>query len=454
MRMIWWASMVTLIIGCDNSLESTLGFNSVTSSIGGVYFIDTLSVVSSTLLVDSLDTSSSGRVLVGAYQDPYFGKTSSHSYMQFGLLLSEETGGVEQWTISDEVLFDRAELVLYYDSYYYGDTTVNQSLSVFQLNEPITGRLIGDYDFLDTTPSLFYSYAGLYNVSETSYNPAPIASYSYRPFPGSGDSLEIVLDNSIGRAWLEYKKSNDLIVRDNSSFVNEFYGVMITNTSSANQSIIGFDAEKTKIRLWYWDQENDVRVSKYRDFPLYQAELQYNKIETDRSGTSLSSLFTNVALPSSATDGEAYIQGGSGIFTKLEFPSVNKLSNIAILQAELVITPKVGTISGNFPLPPTLSVYLVDKNNTPVDALVDEETNLILTSTLYFDEDFNIKNYYSLTMTDYLSSLINQSEEDYQLLIGVTNPGTGGTIDRTVLGTGTEDIQLKIYYTKLNSNSQ
>lgn len=454
MRMIVWVSMVTLLMGCNDSLESTLGFQGISSSFGDVYFIDTLSVVSSTVMVDSLDTSSSGRILVGSYEDEYFGQISSQSYMQFGLQLSDETGAVESWSVEDDAVFDRVELVLYYDNYYYGDTTLNQSIEVFRLSDPITGRLTGDYDYLDTTPSVFYSYSGLYNVSETNYDRTPLASYTYRPFPGSGDSLEITLDNKFGSIWLEYRKSNDLIVRENSSFINEFNGLMIAGSSGVNQSIIGFDAEKTRIRLWYYDQENDVRVSKYQDFPLYQSELQYNKIETDRSGTNLFSLEASVPLSSSATDGEVYLQGGSGVFTRLEFPSIDKLSNVAILQAELVLTPKTGTFNGKAPLPPTLSVYLADKNNIPVDALIDSETNLILTSAQYFDEDFNLKNYYSLTMTNYLSAVINESIDDYYLMIGVTNPGTGGTVDRTVLGTGKDDIQLKVYYTKLNTNSQ
>lgn len=453
MRMIVWVSMMALLMGCNDSVESTLGFQGI-SSFGDVYFIDTLSVVSSTIVVDSLDTSSSGRVLVGSYEDEYLGKTSSQSYMQFGLQLSDETGALESWSIGDDAVFDRVELVLYYDNYYYGDTTVNQSIEVFQLTDPITGRLTGDYDYLDTTPSVFYTYSGLYNVSETNYDHTPLASYTYRPFPGSGDSLEITLNNKFGSTWLEYKKLNDLIIRDNTSFVSEFNGLMIAGTDGVNQSIIGFDAEKTRIRLWYWDQENDVRVSKYQDFPLYQSELQYNKIETDRSGTILSSLEAGVPMASSSTGGEVFLQGGSGVFTRLEFPSIDKLSNVAILQAELVITPETGTFNGNTPLPPTLSVYLADQNNIPVDALVDSETNLILTSAQYFDADFNLKNYYSLTMTNYLSAVINETIDDYYLMVGVTNPGTGGTVDRAVLGTGKEDIQLKVYYTKLNTNTQ
>ena len=170
MRMIVWVSMVALLMGCNDSLESTLGFQGISSSFGDVYFIDTLSVVSSTVVVDSLDTSSSGRILIGSYEDEYFGQISSQSYMQFGLQLSDETGAVESWSVEDDAVFDRVELVLYYDNYYYGDTTLNQSIEVFQLSDPITGRLTGDYDYLDTTPSVFYSYSGLYNVSETNYD--------------------------------------------------------------------------------------------------------------------------------------------------------------------------------------------------------------------------------------------------------------------------------------------
>lgn len=455
MRVMVWVSMVMLFTGCNDSLENTIGFQGLASSFGKVYYIDTLSVVSSTVLVDSIDTSSSGRVLVGSYTDQFFGKTSSESFMQFGLQLSDESGGVVSWSVDDEATFDRVELVLYYDDYYYGDTTVNQSIDVFQLTESITGRLVGDYDFVDTTPSYFYSYAGLYNVSETAYSATPLASYSYRPYPGSGDSLEIRLDNKFGSTWLEYRKSNDLTIRDNASFINEFKGLKVTNSSSANnESIIGFDAEKTRIRLWYYDQENDVKVSKYQDFPLYQTELQYNKIETDRLGTDLASLEAGVALPASATSGEVFVQGGSGIFAKLEFPSIDQLSNVAILQMELILTPYTESLSGNEPLPPSLSVYLADENNIPVDALIDSETNLILTSARYYDSDFHLKNYYSITMTNYLTTLINGSAEGYHLMIGVTNPGTGGTTDRAVLSTGKEDIQLKVYYTKLNTDSQ
>ena len=68
-----------------------------------VYFIDTMTIKSSTFKFDSLSVSNTDRLLIGAYIDPVFGFVKSKSYVQ----LSNDV-----YTIDDDAIYDSIALIL------------------------------------------------------------------------------------------------------------------------------------------------------------------------------------------------------------------------------------------------------------------------------------------------------------------------------------------------------
>ena len=89
-----------------------------------VFYIDTLTVKTSTFKFDSIAVSSTSRLLIGAYTDPVFGLTTSKTYAQ----ITNST-----YTLSSSAVYDSVALILNYDTYFYNDTIPVQKINVYEL---------------------------------------------------------------------------------------------------------------------------------------------------------------------------------------------------------------------------------------------------------------------------------------------------------------------------------
>ncbi len=72
-------------------------------------------------------------------------------------------------------------------------------------------------------------------------------------------------------------------------------------------------------------------------------------------------------LSSSATNQQGFIQSGTGVACRIDFPNIKQLKYIAdngaIVDAELVLKPVNNTYSSKYPLADSLSVFVADKLN-------------------------------------------------------------------------------------------
>ena len=88
--------------------------------------IDTMSIDLSTLIIDSIETSSTENMLVGRYSDPELGNVVSSSYFQIGVPAST--------ALDENEIYDSLTLVLNYGDLAYGDTLQPQTLKVYRLS--------------------------------------------------------------------------------------------------------------------------------------------------------------------------------------------------------------------------------------------------------------------------------------------------------------------------------
>jgi len=140
--------------------------------------------------------------------------------------------------------------------------------------------------------------------------------------------------------WFELAKVNDQQIASVTGFLSEFKGLKISSNKDA--AVIGFDGAKAKVRVYYHISSNsEYTVNASFDLPLFQSGIQYNQFESDFSSTTLSSLQRGQSMASALTNQETFIQGGSGVITKAEFPYLHLLNelnkNVTILRASLVI---------------------------------------------------------------------------------------------------------------------
>ena len=131
---------IMFISSCTKTNEFTIGqdfFDSQTR----LQVIDTFRVELSTILLDSIKTSATKKILVGSYKDDIFGSVKCESYFDLAYEAFSE--------IEEKAVFDSSVFIIPYNGYSYGDTTSLMSLSIHMLTEKIT--LFEDTIFITTS---------------------------------------------------------------------------------------------------------------------------------------------------------------------------------------------------------------------------------------------------------------------------------------------------------------
>ncbi|MFV5698326.1 DUF4270 family protein [Flavobacterium sp. ZT3R17] len=399
-----------------------------------VILIDTLTVDVATINFDSLVTSSQSRILVGNYDDPIFGKVKSDSYFQMSAA-SYSLYNESSDTDAPNYVFDSIKLVLKEDKYFYGDTTKVQSLSIHKLTQKVKPNL-DDNNF--------------YNNSSLNYDAESLGSISFKPKPNSKDSVVVKLNNEFGNALFLKLKKHEISTFD--EFTEYLKGFVIKSTSGNSSSIIGFNMSSA-LRLYYSKYLGDSETSLIKNFSVLDVSKQFNNVTLDRTGTQIQDLpISSSRLSSLQTGNKAFIQSGTGIACRVDFPNIKQLKylseNGAIVDAELIIKPVNNTYSDTYPLVDSLRVFVGDKLNRikgTLNTIAGKPVYAILNKT---SDEFNENIGYSISIGSFLQSeMLKESDSKSSLIL--TLPSISKAVDRLVLGdqkNGNNKIQLKIYY--------
>ncbi|MDQ6472668.1 DUF4270 family protein [Flavobacterium sp. LHD-80] len=399
--------------------------------------IDTVTVDMSTINFDSLATSNKSRILVGNYDDPIFGKVKSNSYFQ---LASDSynlniTGGSDTEAVN--FVFDSISMILKYDNYYYGDTTKVQTFDIHRLTQKIKPNN-GDSD--------------LYNNTTFAYSDESIGSISYKPRPIEKDSIVIKMSDAFGSALFQKLKKRE--ITDFDSFSEYLKGLVLVPSTSNSSSMIGFNVSTSKVRMYYSKYQADTEETPYViDFTIADAGKQFNSISLDKTGTLIQNLpISSSKLSSSATSQQGFIQSGTGVACRIDFPNIKQLKYIAdngaIVNAELILKPVNNTYSSKYPLADSLSVYVADNLNRISASLVNSAGTTVYGILNKKSDEFNENVGYSIPVGNFLQrEMLKKSDSKSSLIL--TLPGIYKTVNRIVLGDQkhlNNKIQLKIYY--------
>ncbi len=398
-----------------------------------VAIVDTYKVRMSTLMVDSIPTSKTGILMAGQYIDSYFGQINANAYMQFSLPTS--------YTPEEDDKVDSLVLRLKYINQTYGDTLKKQTFEVYRLEEEM--ELNDD--------------GRLYNTSSFKHSENPIGSYTFIPRPGRDRYLEIRLPDELAQEFFDKKfteDENDNDLQDLPSFLKYFNGLVLKNATNGG-AILSFGAVDSTVSLVLHTSrvELEKKVIKYK-FNLNTGGIYFNEIENDHSNTSLNVLQAGGDnISSTQTDNKSYMQGGVGIFTRLEFPSLPSLLNtdkdFVLVKAELLLKPVRGSYD-DVPLTPEIVFYNSDKKNRIVSELQDDD-NRTLPATLVIDEVYKEETYYQYDLTNFITSELLDAHFDVEhgILVGLTSSKMGASLDRVVFDSSRNSTfrpVLKIYY--------
>ncbi|MBO9586880.1 MAG: DUF4270 family protein [Flavobacterium sp.] len=401
-----------------------------------VILIDTLTVEMSTINFDSLVTSNKSRILIGNYDDPIFGKVKSNSYFQLsGPYYALNSSGSD--TQSVNYVFDSISMILKYDKYYYGDTTKVQTFDIHRLLQKVKAN---------TNDSNFY------NNSTLSYGSESLGKISFIPRPTQKDSINIKMDNEFGEALFQKIKKRE--ITDFDSFTEYLKGLVLVPETSNSSNVIGFSAGNSKIRMYYSKYKADEdEVSYHLDFSIVDKTKQFNSISLDKTGTLLQNLpISSSNLSSNLTNNQGFIQSGTGVACRVDFPNIKQFKNIstngAIVNAELFLKPVNNSYSEKYPLADSLSVYVGDKLNRISGTLVNSAGTTVYGLLNKKSDEFNENIGYTIPIGAFLQKEMLKASDSRSSLI-LTLPAISKSVNRIVLGNqkhANNKIQLKIYY--------
>ncbi|MCJ8166995.1 DUF4270 domain-containing protein [Pontibacter sp. E15-1] len=439
------------LASCEDPNE--LGLGLVDDNISGK-FTDTLTVNVSTVYLDSVVSSNSGALLAGQYTTPFSGTLQGSAFFQVGLSSST-------WTVAEDATADSVKLIMPYTKYSYGDTTQAVSFSVQRLTGTITPRKLSPYFFNEAPLSYFYADNVLYNASTTGVAADELAAFTVIPRPNTkADTIAVSLSGELGQEWLSLKKAGDARLTNATDFLTYFPGLKLTGT--AGNAMVGFSTANSKVRLYYSETVNGTKTARRRDFAIVNPGLQYNRFESDFTGTPLEGIERGGApVPAAQTDNFSVAQGGAGLMIKVEVPNLaslrGQLPADLINRAVLIVEPLANTTQHPYPVPNSLALYTTNSANIPLTPLPLHPKLVPANNPLAVAYVAPTAQYpngrYDFNLTPHLVELLKSEKTGgLTLLLAPSIGGFTQEVSRVVLG-GPENqqksIRLKIYYTTI-----
>lgn len=426
---------IALFTSCQtDNLEGDFVVGSDYLSVNNkVLLIDTLTVNVSTINFDSLVTSNQSRILLGNYTDPILGKVKSESY--FELTPNTFTLGSSTDTETINYAFDSIAMILKYDRYYYGDTTKVQTINIHQLTQKVK-HSVDDTNF--------------YNNSALTYSSNSIGTKTFYPKPIGKDSINIQMDPTFGKNLFDKLKNNEITSAD--EFNNYFKGVVIKPSSSNSSNIIGFTSACV-MRLYYKKTNSNSEDTYTKDFTIADLTKQFNNISLDKTGTLIQNLpDSRGKLSSDLTNNSSFIQSGTGLACRIDFPHIKQLKYISekgiIVDAELVIKPIKNSASSLFPIKDSLRVYESDNLNRISKILTNSDGSQMFAKLNTTPDEFNENIGYKINLGSFLNQeMLKTTSSKSSLIFAFPNIAKG--VNRIVLGNqknAENKLQLKIYY--------
>ncbi|TVT43250.1 DUF4270 domain-containing protein [Hymenobacter setariae] len=443
-RLLLGLSLLLVAAACSSTPGNIgVGLPSADANTGA-YLVDTLTVRASTVLRDSIITSSSNLLLVGRYRDPQLGTITAKSYVTMSL--------PSNFTPSQTQVLDSLVLVLKPNTYRYGDTTKTQTLvDVHRLNSFVPSSQYG-YASPKLTPMSSRVRA------ESVNDPNRVVVRRARP---NLSTLRVRLLSTFGQELLDAGKSRQLTSQE--QLDARFPGLAILPGATDEAALVQFTAnsETAALVLYYHELADPATVLNY-SFALSTGRHFY-QAEADRSVTAgLGALTTSLqALPSALTTQQTYIQGLLGLQTKIEIPYLTNLRNFGrnIIVTSAVMTAQepdnTSGIRNNLAPPARLSLYRSNRSNQPV-ALVQNtrlESDVSASGTpTTFDYRTDVANLaginqagYRWSVLEYCKDVINGTVPNEGLLLNTITPATP---ERVVLGgpnRANNKLQLRLY---------
>lgn len=382
------------------------------------FLVDTFTIQSSTILRDSVSTSSASNLLVGQVENNEFGRITCNSFLQTSF-----TGN--NFITAANPVYDSMILVLR-PNYVFGNPEATIKMGVHRLKEGFDLEKI------------------YFNDESLEYDKKPLAEATFSARDIQTQNLRIDL-SSLGQDF--FNRRDEIFFDDPLDFVEYFKGLALV-TQVSEGSIVGFEVDPASsttstatsgIFLYYRTSTDSLADSTFYKFPISVNYRRFNQVIHDRPAV-LSPLKENdQKIAADQSNNETFILAGTGITSLFEFPTFNELAS---LHENLIVERAVLQIDGSqdgidYYLPPQeLFLFKLDSAN-----------NLELYNNGNIGSGIGINSTYLIDVTSYFSDLISGRESVTNL---VTIPSqNGSTVNQLKFGAYRKNdspIRLLVYY--------
>lgn len=391
----------------------------------GIEFTDTLTLLTSNIIEDSLDVNAATVGLLGSLNDPFLGYTNASFYQPFRLNNNNLTFGDTTITLDSIVL-----MMEYFDV--YGDWRTRQTVEVFEVTEALPDSTTYSFQAFDVDPTII----GTKTFSPDFRDTIEADGVRYAP------SLRMRLSNTFGQKFIEASGTTDYAT--NEDFREFFKGLYITTSrGGGGKGLVAFDPYQTGIRLSLYYHVLD-SAARYH-FTAEPTQV-VNRYQHD---------YRNSVL-NQAGDSLVVIQGLAGVNSKFTVPNIKNLGDIIINKAELVITVLPSTVDNDtlFSPPARLTLVVSDSTGNFAGTTPDQAfPSSIFGGNMKEETDSSgqklIK--YKFSLSRYYQEVISGIRQDYGIFI---LPNTRYQIpDRLVAGGGSHSqyaLKLNLTYEQID----
>lgn len=405
----------TVLISCSDETEASLVGEDFVELDSKIVQIDTLSLETSTIRLDSTVTSGSGRLLIGTLDDSEFGDLHSQSFFNLS---------TNDFTLDSDAVFDSIALILRYDRYYYGDTLQPQNYRVHEITD--------EFEPIDEDQTYFY------NTSTLNFDEEVLGELSFRAYPYKKDSINITLKHNFGENL--FNNIQNKTVENYDDLEKIFKGITVVSDNS-NNAVLGFKYGNTSalsssvIRLYYTiPDEYNIDNDYYMDFYILDI---FNNITSDDENTPLSPITDEeYILSSDETENQLYIRSGISLNMRVEIPYVRNLSKLegegTGLAAILKMFPIHSSYKGEISAVDSLAVIVVDNKNRFIKQLIGVNGGPVYATLNYDNEELNNEYYYTADITSFIEETRTSNYlTEYALLFQF--PNNNNTVDKILI---------------------
>lgn len=428
-------SIVSLVLISCNKEDTELGSEILPKSdFLHAYYSENTQVSSYTDTAGVVTSSDVVTALIGSYQDPIFGKSSSDFVTSVrlssnGKIFVDSNLRSVLNSQGKDILIDSITLSFAFVDFYSGyssidSSAINVSFDIYETEETPSSDLTSDYIPL--------------------YNPAPLAQVSFNKSSlietGSDSYLSVRLPDSLGQRIINHKKNETdwlQYISSNSDLQSIFKGLYFKTETSVSNAISYFyiDHERTKLTLYYTDtiqRQYDLLINT----ECARANLFTQSGKTFQTGSDIS-------------DSLLYLQSMGGSRIKFGIDGMESWKDsglVAFNKAELVF--KVANGMGDDSYYPPSELYLFRVTETGGYGYVEDYIDNLGTA---FGGTYDAtNNEYRFNIPRHLQKILKGDVENYGFILYPKNDEI--TANRVVLkgASANEDgMKLEITYVKL-----